>query len=201
MTRRVVLSMIKRRAAAAGAPALDLLPHVPGDGDHGVSIDRGDPRALSRSPGTGRPRRRRCTIGRADTVTVDEIERIVILERQRQKRPRNERDMNVFAEHALEGPARRRRVRPPDRQSALTAQGQDAPSGRRAGRARLGRGRSAWRAGHAPHPPKTSRGRAGGPESSRRFPPCSRGPRNRHLLQLATRGGAYLAEKPPWVVW
>ena len=28
-----------------GAPALDVLPHVPGDGDHGVLVERGDPRA------------------------------------------------------------------------------------------------------------------------------------------------------------
>ena len=27
-----------------GSPALDLLPHVPGDGDHGVSVERGDAR-------------------------------------------------------------------------------------------------------------------------------------------------------------
>ena len=32
LTRRVVLAMIKRQAAAAGLPALDLLPHVPGTG-------------------------------------------------------------------------------------------------------------------------------------------------------------------------
>ena len=42
LTRRVVLAMIKRRPAAAGLPALDLLPQVPGDG---VSLERGDPRA------------------------------------------------------------------------------------------------------------------------------------------------------------
>ena len=29
----------------AGAAPLDLLPHVQGDGDHGVSVERGDPRA------------------------------------------------------------------------------------------------------------------------------------------------------------
>ena len=28
-----------------GAPALDVLPHVPGDGDHGVPVERGNPRA------------------------------------------------------------------------------------------------------------------------------------------------------------
>ena len=50
-----------------GAAALDLLPHVPGDGDHGVPLERGDPRA--------RPAEYDRT---ADTVTVEEIERIVI---------------------------------------------------------------------------------------------------------------------------
>ena len=45
LERRVVLAMIKRRAAARGAPALDVLPHVPGDGDHGVPVERGNPRA------------------------------------------------------------------------------------------------------------------------------------------------------------
>ena len=41
--------MIKRRAGAAGAPALDVLPHVPGDGDHGVPVERGDARAQGAS--------------------------------------------------------------------------------------------------------------------------------------------------------
>ena len=45
LTRRVVLAMIKRRAAAAGLPASTCLPHVPGDGHHGVSVERGDARA------------------------------------------------------------------------------------------------------------------------------------------------------------
>ena len=44
LSRRVVLAMIKRRASAAGLPP-STLPHVPGDGDHGVSVERGDPRA------------------------------------------------------------------------------------------------------------------------------------------------------------
>ena len=44
LSRRLVLAMIKRRAAAADLPALDLLPHVPGDGDHGVSVEWGDAR-------------------------------------------------------------------------------------------------------------------------------------------------------------
>ena len=45
LTRRVVLSMIKRRASAAGSAVVDVLPHVPGDGHHGVSVERGDARA------------------------------------------------------------------------------------------------------------------------------------------------------------
>ena len=45
LSRRLVLAMIKRRAAAAGLPPSILLPHVPGDGDHGVSVERGDARA------------------------------------------------------------------------------------------------------------------------------------------------------------
>ena len=36
-----------------GAPALDVLPHVPGDGDHRVLVERGDPRAR---PADRRPR-------------------------------------------------------------------------------------------------------------------------------------------------
>ena len=48
LQRRVVLAMIKRRAAAAS----DVLPHVPCDGDHGVSVERGErSRTRSRSPG------------------------------------------------------------------------------------------------------------------------------------------------------
>ena len=48
-----------------GAARLDLLPHVPGDGDHGVSVKPGGPSStLSRSPGTRRRRRRSSTTGR-----------------------------------------------------------------------------------------------------------------------------------------
>ena len=43
LERRVVLAMIKRRGR--GAAALDVLRHVPGDGDHGVPLERGHPRA------------------------------------------------------------------------------------------------------------------------------------------------------------
>ena len=51
LERRVVLAMIKRRAAVAGLPPSTLLPHVPGDGDHGVSVERGDPRACAANRG------------------------------------------------------------------------------------------------------------------------------------------------------
>ena len=45
LTRRVVLAMIKRRAAAAaGLAAVNVLSHVPGDGNHGVPVERRDPR-------------------------------------------------------------------------------------------------------------------------------------------------------------
>ena len=50
-------------SGGGGAPAVDLLPHVPGDGDHGVPLERGKPSSTpSRSRGT-RPRRRSSTTG------------------------------------------------------------------------------------------------------------------------------------------
>ena len=70
LERPVVLAMIKRRAAAAEAAALDVLPHVPRDGDLGVPVQRGHAHA---SPKTTKLHDRT-----TDTVTVDEIERIVI---------------------------------------------------------------------------------------------------------------------------
>ena len=61
-----------------GSAALDLLPHVPGDGDHGVSVERGDARARAAD--------RRARVAEDDEALrpdgghdrVDEIERIVI---------------------------------------------------------------------------------------------------------------------------
>ena len=53
LTRRVVLAMIKRRSAGRGSTGVDVLPHVPGDGYHGVSVERGDARAR---PTDWRPR-------------------------------------------------------------------------------------------------------------------------------------------------
>ena len=47
LQRRVVLAMIKAAGRGRWAAALDLLPHVPGDGDHGVPLEWWDPRAHS----------------------------------------------------------------------------------------------------------------------------------------------------------
>ncbi len=49
--RRVVLAMIQAAGRGRGAPALDVLPHVPGDRDHGVSLARGDPRTRAADRG------------------------------------------------------------------------------------------------------------------------------------------------------
>ena len=45
LPRREVLAMIKRRAAAAGAAAVDVLSHVSGDGHHDLSHERRHARA------------------------------------------------------------------------------------------------------------------------------------------------------------
>ena len=46
LSRRLVLAGDDQAArSGGGSAALDLLPHVPGDGDHGVSVERGDARA------------------------------------------------------------------------------------------------------------------------------------------------------------
>ena len=45
LERRVVLAIIKRRARGLGAAALDVLPRVPGNRDHGISVEPGDARA------------------------------------------------------------------------------------------------------------------------------------------------------------
>ena len=65
LERRVVLAMIKRRAAGRGVAALDVLPHVPSDGDHGRISRTGAPsNTRSRSRATHRRRRRSSTTGR-----------------------------------------------------------------------------------------------------------------------------------------
>ena len=61
-----------------GAAPLDLLPHVQGDGDHGVSVKRGDPRARSADRRARVAKTTKLYDRTADTVTADEIERIVI---------------------------------------------------------------------------------------------------------------------------
>ena len=63
--RRAVLAMIKRRAMAAGLPATTVLPHVSGDGDHGVPCRTGGRSSMrSGSRGTRRRRRQSSTTGR-----------------------------------------------------------------------------------------------------------------------------------------
>ena len=61
-----------------GSPALDLLPHVPGDGDHGVSVEWGDARHAQRIAGHASPKTTKLYDRTADTISVDEIECIVI---------------------------------------------------------------------------------------------------------------------------
>ena len=51
LERRVVLAMIKRRAAAAGLPPSTCCHTFRATGDHGVSVERGNPRARSADRG------------------------------------------------------------------------------------------------------------------------------------------------------
>ena len=79
LTRRVVLAMIKRRAAAAGLPPSTCCHTFRATGN-GVPLERRDPRARAADRRARvAPRRRSSTTGQRTTVTVDEIERIVIL--------------------------------------------------------------------------------------------------------------------------
>ena len=56
-----------------------MLPHVPGDGDHGVSVKRGGTLEHAQQiAGHASPKTTQLYDRTADTVTVDEIERIVI---------------------------------------------------------------------------------------------------------------------------
>ena len=43
LTRWVVLAMIKWRGLRPRAAASDVLPHVPGDWDHGILVEWGNP--------------------------------------------------------------------------------------------------------------------------------------------------------------
>ena len=45
LSRRLVLGHDQAAGGGGGSAALDLLPHVSGDGDHGVSVERGNARA------------------------------------------------------------------------------------------------------------------------------------------------------------
>ena len=45
LTRRAVLADDQAAGVGGGAAGVDVLPHVSGDGDHGVSVERGDARA------------------------------------------------------------------------------------------------------------------------------------------------------------
>ena len=51
LDRRVILAMIKRRAAAAGLPPSTCCHTFPGDGDHGVPVERGNPGARAADRG------------------------------------------------------------------------------------------------------------------------------------------------------
>ena len=61
-----------------GSAALDVLPHVPGDWDHGVPVERGTLEHAQQIAGHASPKTTKLYDRTADTVTVDEIERIVI---------------------------------------------------------------------------------------------------------------------------
>ena len=51
LARRVGAGDDQAARRCRGAPAIDLLPHVSGDGDHGVSVERGDARARAADRG------------------------------------------------------------------------------------------------------------------------------------------------------
>ena len=63
---------------AAELPAFDVLPHVSGDGDHGVSVERGALEHAQRIAGHASPKTTKLYDWTADAVSLDEIERIVI---------------------------------------------------------------------------------------------------------------------------
>ena len=44
LSRRLVLAMIQAAGGGGRSTSVDLLPHVPSDRDHGVSVERGDAR-------------------------------------------------------------------------------------------------------------------------------------------------------------
>ena len=77
--RKLLESTKRSPVRGRGAPALDVLPHVPGDGDHDASVERGHPRARAADRGARVAEDDEALrTGTADTVTVDEIGGIVI---------------------------------------------------------------------------------------------------------------------------
>ena len=76
LSRRLVPGDDQAAHGGCGSPTLDLLPHLQGDGDHGVSVERGDARAADRRARVAEDDE--LYDRTADTITVDEIERIVI---------------------------------------------------------------------------------------------------------------------------
>ena len=61
-----------------GAAGVDVLPHVSGNGHHGVSVKRGTLEHAQRIAGHASPKTTKLHPRPADTVSLDEIERIVI---------------------------------------------------------------------------------------------------------------------------
>ena len=79
LTRRVVLAMIKRRAAAAGLPASTCCHTFRATGITAYLSNGGTaPRHAQQIAGHASPRTTKLYDRTADTVTLDEIERIVI---------------------------------------------------------------------------------------------------------------------------
>ena len=78
LSRRLVLAMIKRRAAAADLPPSTCCHTFRATGITAYLSNGGRSNTRSRSTGTPPRRPRSSTIGTEDTITVDEIERIVI---------------------------------------------------------------------------------------------------------------------------
>ena len=78
LTRRVVLAMIKRRSAVADLPPSTCCHTFPGDGDHGVLFERGTREQAQQIAGHASPKTTKLYDRTADTLTVDEIERIVL---------------------------------------------------------------------------------------------------------------------------
>ena len=78
LTRRVVLSMIKRRAAAAGLPASTCCHTFRATGITAYLSNGGTLEHAQQIAGHASPRTTKLYDRTADTVTLDEIERIVI---------------------------------------------------------------------------------------------------------------------------